>query len=66
MQAEIVDPEHEEINKTVVRAQAEEAVIAAKLAEAERNFAEKAERLVSKYMTLATISIRHQWIIFNV
>ena len=50
-QAEIIDPEHGD-TQDVVRAQAEEAVIAAKLAEAERNFAEKAEKLVSNCMKL--------------
>merc|ERR1711916_43513 len=43
-QADIIDPEHGN-TQDVARAQAEEAVIAAKLAEAERNFAEKAEKL---------------------
>merc|ERR1711916_139422 len=42
-QADIIDPEHGN-TQDVARAQAEEAVIAAKLAEAERNFAEKAEK----------------------
>ena len=48
-QADIIDPEHGN-TQDVARAQAEEAVIAAKLAEAERNFAEKAEKLVNYCM----------------
>ena len=50
-QAEIIDPEHEEQEtQSKARAQAEEAVTAAKLAEAERAFIEKAEKLVSAHL----------------
>ena len=50
-EAQVIDPEHGD-TVAIARAQEEEAITAAKLAEAERNFVERAEKLVNEYIIL--------------